>query len=221
MDTVYAEVGPYGEPELTPHPGPEGCGACLQDKGTQLVNWAYVGEGKGDFQPVVQAYNYVGNGLGSYEREVVVTPGTWNMRKVYICICLAMTLLCILGVCAALTVGKGSQTVVETPAPTISYDCESGVENWATEWNLDKRDWCCANLGVACKPAERGCQTDCDYRGRTATCAARVQWGATHRFKFQPNACAQAFDMVMGQCPYCTGSCQLADADCKPLPVQQ
>jgi len=200
---------------------PQGCGTCLQDKGTQSVNWAYVGEGKGTFQPVVQAYNYVGEGLGSYEREVVVTPSKWNPQRVYLCLCLTATLLVGIGLVIAIMASRKKPAVADQrpeQVVVVQYNCESDLDNWETQWSDAKKDWCCANRGQGCPPKSTGCQQECTFMGHTATCAFRVQWGANHRFLHMPNACSSAHQMVQGQCPACA-SCTLEAASCTEAPL--
>mmetsp|Transcript_46021 Transcript_46021/g.103505 ORF Transcript_46021/g.103505 Transcript_46021/m.103505 type:complete len:257 (+) Transcript_46021:70-840(+) len=244
MDTVWPEPGAHDEAEMVPVP-PSGCGSCLQDNGTKMLTWKYVGEGQGTFQPV-QSYNYVGSGRGSYEKDIIVTPGKFNMQKVVLWLFMPLV-LAILGL-AFLMLQYAAQDaqgrdvdrptgVRNTPghihapharkrptrpaaAADPSYNCDDNIDNWAAGWSDAQKDWCCANRGKGCLPVMQGCNTDCNYMRKTATCAFRIQWGANHRFLHASNACEQAYQMVLGQCPFCAG-CLLADASCAaepPLP---
>jgi hypothetical protein len=215
----WTELGPHDE--MVPVP-PTGCVGCLQDSGTKLLTWKYVGEGQGTFQPV-QSYNYVGQGRGSFAKEVVITPGRWDMKKVLMCVgvCSVILALSVLGFLAYLGMRAGSVPGVRQPATAAgtgngrNFDCNNGLDNWVTAWEQPKKDWCCAHENKGCKPPEQGCSTDCTYMKKTASCKFRIQWGATHRFLNQPGACQQAYNMVLGQCPFCH-SCALADANCDP-----
>jgi len=204
METVWTELGP--QDEMVPIP-PAGCGSCLQDSGTKILTWKHVGEGQGSFQ-LEQSYNFVGEGLGSFEKEVIVTPGQWNTCKVLLtaigsCALLGLVLCILLGL---LLHGGGS-------FGSGSYDCSEDYERWASVWPAAKKDWCCANKNLGCKPPLRGCETECNYKRQTATCAERIRWGASHEYLHQPNACQQAYNMVLRQCSFCN-VCQLVNAGC-------
>jgi len=69
-------------------------------------------------------------------------------------------------------------------------------------------------------PAAQGaaaCNSPCSYKGKTATCKFRIQWGAHHRYKQQSRACKKAWIMVGTQCPQCT-NCPVESAGCVELP---
>lgn len=204
-----------GETELVP-------GAfCCQESGMVSMNWAYVGHGNGAFQSV-RMYSYVGQGRGSYELEEVVIPARWNMQK----ICIGVSCLAVLLVVLALVVragvghlrGTGNAAQPSVDVASVSYDCETGYDNWALLWTDAQKGWCCMKYGRGCAPKLEGCNTLCNFMRKTGTCKFRIQWGANHRYLHQPEACAQAHQMVLGQCPYCAG-CQLADAGCHAAPV--
>jgi len=213
----WTELGPHDE--MVPVP-PTGCVGCLQDSGTKLLTWKYVGEGQGTFQPV-QSYNYVGQGRGSFAKEVVITPGKWDMKKVLMCagVLSVILALSVLGFLAYLGMRGGSVTGVRQSVAAAGtarkYDCGHGLDSEVIAWDQRKKEWCCAHTGNGCQPPAQGCQTECTYMQKKATCSFRIQWGATHRFLQQPGACQQAYTMVLGQCPFCH-SCALADAGCDP-----
>lgn len=222
--------GPPDEPDMVPVP-PAGCGGCLQDNGTKMLTWKYVGEGQGNFQPR-QSYDYVGQGRGSYEKEVIVTPGRFNLCKVITCFCVTVTLL-IIGIVAASMLGVsvpfggmgvGAARSNEGLTP-VNFNCQEGLDFWPSNWTTLKKEWCCANFRLGCLPDMVGCNTECNYMRKTATCSFRIQWGANHRFFGKPGACAQAYQMVAGQCPWCGSQCTLQEANCLeevqvPVPVQ-
>jgi len=220
MDTFWNENGPSdGEPDLVPVT-PSGCGSCLQDNGTKMLTWKYVGEGQGQFQPK-QTYEHVGQGRGSYEKEVVVMPGKWNMQKVVLCVSIPLALALLGGVIFLAMLRRTPQTpevLRQRPIQVTQYNCDSGADTWAKDWSAKKKDWCCANAHKGCLPDFKGCDTNCNWMGKDFSCGYRVNWGANHRFKGQPSACTQAYNMVAGQCPWCGSKCSLdaALASCHP-----
>jgi len=60
--------------------------------------------------------------------------------------------------------------------------------------------------------SQSSCDALCTYLGRDASCAARIQYGATHRFSGQQDACKLAHASVTRQCPHCEG-CTVASVD--------
>mmetsp|Transcript_98035 Transcript_98035/g.227349 ORF Transcript_98035/g.227349 Transcript_98035/m.227349 type:complete len:235 (-) Transcript_98035:241-945(-) len=201
---------------------PQGCGSCLQEDGTKSLVWKFVGEGRGSFNPL-QSYEYVGHGRGTHEKEVVVTPGKFNMQKVCIVAILVPLCLAILGLviysvlnAARAAADTGDEGVVEEPSVTTEpVNCNDGLE---ASWSDAQRDFCCGNHGIGCLAVEvrpQVCQTQCHYLSHTATCAFRTQWGANHRFRASGTPCRDALAMVKGQCSVCAG-CNLQDTGCSP-----
>lgn len=213
---------PFGEPDTVPVP-PAGCSGCLQDNGTKMLSWKYVGEGHGTFQPR-QSYDYVGQGRGSYEKEVIVTPGRLNLLKVAMCFCVPLTLLLIgFALASMLGVSGSFPSLPSLPGigplsnqrlASVSFNCNEGLDIWPSNWTTLKKEWCCTEYEVGCLPAMVGCNTQCEYFQKTATCAYRIQWGANHKFAGQPAACEKAHQMVASQCPWCGSQCPLAQANC-------
>mmetsp|Transcript_71207 Transcript_71207/g.159376 ORF Transcript_71207/g.159376 Transcript_71207/m.159376 type:complete len:225 (-) Transcript_71207:96-770(-) len=205
---VYSpEVGGMTESEPVRHAG---CGACLRENGTKALVWKFVGEGQGSFSPL-QSYEYVGQGRGTHEKNVVVTPGRINLYKVLICVAFPIcVLLAAAGIYWAVVLARDGD---QSAARFANFDCSTGME----QWQEAERDWCCANKGMGCGAARiaQACQQMCTFGGHTASCADRVQWGATHRFAADPNGCTSAYDMVIGQgqCSLCR-SCPLAGTNC-------
>lgn len=202
------------------------CGL-LKNSGTKSLSWRFVGEGKGSFSPL-QSYEYVGRGQGAFEKEVVTMPGAYSWPKIALCISVPLCLLLtILAASWVLTMASSQQQKVQQHIPAVAekrggldFDCEADYAHWHVKWSPNKQHWCCAKTGRACvAPASadlmRACTTQCDYMGHTATCAYRVQWGASHRFKADSNACDRAWTMVAGQCPMCQ-ACPLAATHCQP-----
>mmetsp|Transcript_14565 Transcript_14565/g.28696 ORF Transcript_14565/g.28696 Transcript_14565/m.28696 type:complete len:234 (+) Transcript_14565:87-788(+) len=198
---------------------PEGCTSCLQESGSQEEVWKFVGHGQGNFTPV-PTYEFVGQNRGSHTKEVVTTPGKLNYQKVCMCVTLSCGLPLIL---LALIMGVKAVLSSATPGatgPTVQnpdFDCNIGLDVWASGWSDAKKDFCCAKEGRGCIPQNKGCATDCDYKRKTASCAFRIQWGANHRFAHVPNACSLARQMVLGQCPFCN-TCTLAASNCFAAP---
>jgi len=188
---------------------------CCQEGAIRHMNLAYVGNGNGTFEQVT-SYNYVGHGRGSYEREEVVKPGGWNMMKVGICIISSVLGAIILVFLCHYWSGLVWNALAGGWNPGLGgyYDCNNGLDDWATGWDEGKKQWCCRMHQKGCPPPIRGCDTICNYRRMDATCKERIQWGATHQFKNLAQACTKSYQMVMGQCPYCRG-CDFAAAGCE------
>lgn len=192
----------------------------LKDEGTKTVSWKFVGEGNGNFTPV-QNYNYVGQGLGSFDKKVEPNPPPSNKQKIYMGLGLLMLFFVVVALFSLPSLAKGvhdtrNDTRKEGPIAgvTAPHNCEVGNLNWAEAWPDEKKAWCCSHYGTGC-PSERGCDAICTYVGKSATCRVRVQWGASHRFLHQSDSCAQAHRMVQQECTIC-GGCGLVDVGCLP-----
>merc|ERR1719361_369043 len=68
--------------------------ACCEPAGAMVTSagWAFVGAGNGDFAPQPASYNYVGQGCGSYTKEVTTSFYGWKLRPC----CLALLCLVLL-----------------------------------------------------------------------------------------------------------------------------
>jgi len=55
--------------------------------------------------------------------------------------------------------------------------------------------------------------------GKSATCATRINYGATHRFAGRQNACDLAHGAVTAQCPFCA-TCELSTVGCVSGPLK-
>mmetsp|Transcript_49673 Transcript_49673/g.153408 ORF Transcript_49673/g.153408 Transcript_49673/m.153408 type:complete len:185 (-) Transcript_49673:476-1030(-) len=154
---LNAAPGPSDEPDVVPVP-PSGCGGCLQDNGTKMLTWKYVGEGHGNFQPR-QSYDFVGQGRGSYDKEVVVTPGKWNMWKVLLCGSVPLVLLLIGLIAASMSGmhlpwgGMGAPARSSNEGlPKVSFNCQEGLNEWAAHWEQDKKECAVRTFGwPACR----------------------------------------------------------------------
>jgi len=139
--------------------------ACCEAEGAvQNTNWQYVGDGRGAYSTVPQ-YGFVGEGHGSFEREVVTTYYGWKLRKccigilVLALIPLVLYLMLLManpatiypvftGIDKYWKVGGG--TPAPTPVPTFPktsepYNCFQGGL-----WTIARKDWCCKNHGRGC-----------------------------------------------------------------------
>mmetsp|Transcript_58323 Transcript_58323/g.165855 ORF Transcript_58323/g.165855 Transcript_58323/m.165855 type:complete len:212 (-) Transcript_58323:254-889(-) len=183
----------------------------LKDEGTKSVKWTFVGEGRGTFQPV-QNYDYVGHGLGSYQQQVTPPPPPTccSRQRVYLGLGLLLAAVVLVGLLTMPRLRQAAAPSVQTEA----FNCKLDFATWRETWSSDKKDWCCANKGKACE-ATGDCNSQCAFARHTATCRARIQWGADHRFLHQPDSCASSHQMVLGQCPVCQG-CALANTGCQP-----
>merc|ERR1719264_477314 len=99
--------------------------ACCEAAGAVTgTSWQYVGPG-GSYSPVT-SYNYVGEGAGTYDREVVTTFYGWKFRK---CCLILVPLLLIPALIYLLTTMRSPEdaspaeepenVIIETPAPTL------------------------------------------------------------------------------------------------------
>merc|ERR1719507_2810507 len=100
--------------------------ACCEAAGAVTsTSWQYVGPG-GSYSPVT-SYNYVGEGAGTYDREVVTTFYGWKFRK---CCLILVPLLLIPALIYLLTTMRSPEdaspaeepenVIIETPPPTLA-----------------------------------------------------------------------------------------------------
>jgi len=97
---------------------------CCEPAGAMVTStgWAYVGAGHGDFAPQPAGYNYVGQGAGSYTKEVTTSFYGWKLRPCCIallCLLLLLPLLWLLLPRGGTTesVPSEPQIQVKTPSP--------------------------------------------------------------------------------------------------------
>lgn len=68
--------------------------------------------------------------------------------------------------------------------------------------------------GSPSAPAAAGCSAMCTFNSKSFTCQDRILHTATHRAAGSQNACVEARDLVLEDCPGCS-SCPLASTSCK------
>eukprot|EP00419_Tripos_fusus_P031137 CAMPEP_0172782388 /NCGR_PEP_ID=MMETSP1074-20121228/203909_1 /TAXON_ID=2916 /ORGANISM="Ceratium fusus, Strain PA161109" /LENGTH=279 /DNA_ID=CAMNT_0013619373 /DNA_START=29 /DNA_END=869 /DNA_ORIENTATION=+ len=187
----------------------------LKDEGTKQVKWTYVGEGKGNFTPMMVNYNYVGHGRGTFDKEAQATPANsppCSKEKIYVALGLLMFVLTVLALFSMPSITRGVRKVIAEQEASRAHDCQAGSSNWEDTWSDEKKQWCCDHHGKACPADETGCGTLCNYLGKTATCRYRIKWGAEHRFAHRANACVAAYRMVQEQCDIATSASSLMQA---------
>eukprot|EP00420_Gonyaulax_spinifera_P033355 CAMPEP_0197876058 /NCGR_PEP_ID=MMETSP1439-20131203/5141_1 /TAXON_ID=66791 /ORGANISM="Gonyaulax spinifera, Strain CCMP409" /LENGTH=408 /DNA_ID=CAMNT_0043495327 /DNA_START=11 /DNA_END=1234 /DNA_ORIENTATION=+ len=93
-----------------------GFGVCCEPAGAMVTNtgWAYVGEGRGDFA-AMPSYNYVGQGVGAYTKEVTTVSYGWKLRPC----CVALLLLGLLLPLLWLLLPRGDGGTSSVPEPQI------------------------------------------------------------------------------------------------------
>lgn len=138
------------------------------------MHWAYVGHGRGDFE-VNEKYGFVGEGSGSWRREVVTEYQGWRMKpSCKVCV--------VVGLCAALGVGLGltvrgmpsaynmlldwrtslrSALGIEASPPPPAEVARSSAQSCDVasqlDWSQAHRDYCCRLLPIAaigCPPVQ-------------------------------------------------------------------
>jgi len=115
-------------------------------------------------------YNYVGDGVGAYEREDVITYKLNSTQSRCLC-CLCCLLLALLvpflwwliqgfmatGNELALSVYPNVSSVhgatdrIVTPFPFL-YNCEHDFKSWPTKWSMGKKKFCCKEYERGCPP---------------------------------------------------------------------
>lgn len=144
---------------------PDDGGVCCVPQGSETTSrWKYVGYGHGSYRQL-PAYNYVGEGVGNFQKEQVTGRYGCQPRPC----CLGLTVLPLLAwagyllhrtelipVHAAAFLVKRT-TPAPTPRPTLPrYKCihhiPPGGDAMAmvASWSKVKQVWCCTNEGIGC-----------------------------------------------------------------------
>lgn len=61
---------------------------------------------------------------------------------------------------------------------------------------------------------EEACATNCAVGDQVASCQDRIQWSSQNTFKSKPDACESSLQLVLNQCPRCTG-CTVRASGCR------
>mmetsp|Transcript_57562 Transcript_57562/g.184798 ORF Transcript_57562/g.184798 Transcript_57562/m.184798 type:complete len:509 (-) Transcript_57562:90-1616(-) len=126
------------------------------------------------------------------------------------------------------TTSKQPATLASTADSAPSeFHCFLGPADRLRDWSTLKKEWCCRYKKIACtgSPAtgvartalRNPCDALCSFKGRSATCKARVAYAVRHQFLGQRFACSKAHGLLLEQCPSC-GGCSLAALGC-PAPA--
>lgn len=200
--------------------GPCGTGTCCQaDRSAMQTTWSFVGEGRGAYQQV-ESFNYIGEGCGSFDKEVVTSHSTSMLRKccfgMLCCSALAMALASF----AYLTIKRETanaqstdssyQVVVRNPdlgqqeaavaSANKSYDCVAGYSNWHTGWSLDKKEWCCQHKSRGC-PEGQPAPYDCLTSDSQSWAEQKKEWCCQHHHRGCSSAMGDTFDCNAGWKP--------------------
>merc|ERR550532_3138334 len=123
----------------------------------------------------VPTYNFVGEGVGSYEKEDMITYRVSGLRRECLCLLCLCVLAPIIGLLLWMARGAigmfspqpaplpavGAPTVPPMPAAP-DFDCESGYTNWVVGWSADKKQFCCEHFSRGCPTTTTPCQYDCN-----------------------------------------------------------
>jgi len=218
------------------------CAAESQDvPGFSPVEWSYVGEGRGKYQPQ-DDYNFVGKGAGDFEKRYVIEYQGWRLKKEWH-LPLSVLFLTALGIGAC----------VYMFSPRQAHDCLSGVSDWRSSWSDAKKAWCCDKYGRGCpvpvahqrmqtsisiddgpvaealSPAAAAeatklrlqragpaatCDVGCRVGDVTASCRDRIRYAAQHMFVGKPDHCQRAHELVITECATVCPTCALEDSGC-------
>jgi len=142
--------------------------------------FAFVGPNAGAYEQV-DTWRYVGDGLGTYEKEekTVVHPSLG--RRICIGALIASALLLILA--TVFYFWWSSQKPV-TLQQRRSLECQAGLVYGHSDWSDEKKDFCCRKYGFGCPPASTGSTgvKDNPAAGIAADCKDNnTAWGC-HRF---------------------------------------
>eukprot|EP00930_Biecheleria_cincta_P100775 TRINITY_DN923_c0_g1_i10.p1 TRINITY_DN923_c0_g1~~TRINITY_DN923_c0_g1_i10.p1 ORF type:complete len:593 (+),score=99.63 TRINITY_DN923_c0_g1_i10:49-1779(+) len=168
-----------------------GCGGaanlCFEPDGAAATeNWAYVGNGRGQYQ-IVESLQYVGQG-GSYDRERVVTYSGWRCR-LWCIFLLVLLLLAGIGILVWLILPKtdtGKEEVVKVASTSEPFDCEAGYWNWEKGWSIAKKHWCCDYKSRGCPRVTTSLPFDCDAglsNWQQGWSISKKQWCCAHQNK--------------------------------------
>eukprot|EP00913_Durusdinium_trenchii_P015774 g14824.t1 len=109
----------------------------------------------------VEDLKYVGQGRGSWDREVL--PTGWRCRFSSLACCFLVLVAAALAVGYAIS-GRAFHSAVGNLAGT--FDCTAAIDSWETVWTDEKKAYCCARVGHGCAAQPYDCQ------------AARGNWQA-------------------------------------------
>lgn len=128
--------------------------------GVDRTGWKFGGDGRGQYESLHggAGYDYVGEGKGSFEKEITLHYSGWRVRRG--CVALLVFAVCLLVVGILLVVhtaarqagliatdGGSSWALGTTLEP---FDCIAGYFNWRHSWTDDKKAWCCVHYARAC-----------------------------------------------------------------------
>ncbi|CAK9072662.1 unnamed protein product, partial [Durusdinium trenchii] len=143
----------------------DGCGGvgglCFESDGVRYGHWRHYGHGQGAYEKV-EDLKYVGQGRGSWDREVL--PTGWRCRFSSLACCFLVLVAAALAVGYAIS-GRAFHSAVGNLAG-LRFDCTAAIDSWETVWTDEKKAYCCARVGHGCAAQPYDCQ------------AARGNWQA-------------------------------------------
>jgi len=140
--------------------------SCLQAQGRGAYDtgrspkWAYSGEGRGAYASV-PLYNYVGEGMDGWNKEVTMSASDWKPWKCCLVISVPLLSMPVLLVVFYRIMGKMSidtngyniadadqlvRALVTAPSTSqVHFDCDR-----ASVWSVTEQQWCCEERGLGC-----------------------------------------------------------------------
>lgn len=133
--------------------------------GSPKKDLVYVGQSQGSYDKV-QQYSYVGDGQGTFSKEVVTTHYTSMCRKLCIGMLAAsgLAFACLAIAYMVLASSHSPRTDVSRSHGidvNAKYNCRNVTNNLERAWSSTKRDWCCANAGSGCTAPTTSAMFDC------------------------------------------------------------
>eukprot|EP00438_Fugacium_kawagutii_P015518 Skav201959 [mRNA] locus=scaffold103:209139:211104:+ [translate_table: standard] len=115
-------------------------GVCFEEDGVRLGQWRYQGHGQGAYEKV-EDLKFVGEGRGSWDREVL--PAGWRCRWTSLCLCFLLLTLAAIAVAYVMFSKFGSAVgAMDVPGfSPVAFDCSLEVEHWETFWTDEKKAW--------------------------------------------------------------------------------
>lgn len=124
---------------------------CFGDSTQSFVRFQYQGEGKGGYEKVPQ-YTFVGQGKGSFQREVLDKP--YGSQPHWCCLCCLMAMVLFLGTYLWSLFVKDGELPSMTSLDIEDHNCEalvSALEAGSPHAFSEDKDWCCKHRDLGCE----------------------------------------------------------------------